>query len=108
MKYLLPILFAASLFAEEASAPATGGKSQIVVESKARASDLVQAFDMLRKDKSTFKINLRTQNGQMIPNIMDLTSSTAGTLLFIKILTSQGIRYQVLFTDDITEINYSP
>ncbi|MBS0624752.1 MAG: hypothetical protein JSS32_01725 [Verrucomicrobia bacterium] len=109
MKYILPLFFAASLFADDnlPAIAASGTKSLVVIEAKSRASDLAQAFDLLKRDKSTLKINMRTTSGANIPNVVELTPSTNGTLLFLKILSSQGLRYQVVFTDEVAEINYS-
>lgn len=109
MKYLLPILLASTLFAadEPAHSVASGNKSTIFIEAKARSTDLVQAFELLKKDKSSFKINIRTTSGMIIVNVMELTASTSGTLLFLKLLSNQGLRYQILPTEEIAEISYS-
>lgn len=113
MKYLLTLLIANALIAQEApkaaavSAASNGNKSMIVIEPKARAADYVVAFDQLRKDKPTLKIIARTANGSIL-NISDLTAAPGGTLLFLRILSNQGTRIQVVPVEEMMEITYSP
>lgn len=116
MKYLTLLFLANALIAQEAaktppaplvSAMNTGNKSIVVIDPKARAADYVQAFDLLRKDKPTMKIMVRTASGALM-NVTDLTAASGGTLLLLRILSNQGTRIQVLPVEEIMEINYSP
>ncbi len=115
MKIVLFLLFAHAIFAQEAppsAAPAvcattTNNKSVILVDPKARANDWVQTFDLLRKDKPTLKITARTASG-MVMNVTDISAAPGGTLLWIKILSNQGTKTQVVPVEDMMEINYSP
>ncbi|PIS03261.1 MAG: hypothetical protein COT85_00855 [Chlamydiae bacterium CG10_big_fil_rev_8_21_14_0_10_42_34] len=120
MKFLFVLLTFTTLFAQEthklpmpqatpsvAAASTTNDKNILIIEPKARAGDFVQAFDLLRKDKPTLKIMLRTSN-HLIVNVTDITASTGGTLMYIKTLSNQGTRIQVVPLEEIMEIAYSP
>lgn len=116
MKYPLFFLLTNALIAQDAAkSPATNapiismdthGKSMIVIDSKARANDYVQAFDFLRKDKPTFRIMIRT-NDTVYTGVTDVSVAAGGTLLMIKVPSNQGIRTQIVPVEQIMEINYS-
>ena len=103
----LPIL--AQEKTKEASdmAASMGAKSVIVIEPKMRATDFAQAFDFLRKDKPSQKIVVQTENGMLV-NVTEVTPSSGGTLLFIKMLSNQGVRTSIIPIEKIMEITYSP
>ena len=110
MKYFFFLCLASVLVAQEApkaAAAATGNKSIIVIEPKARAQDYIQAFDQLRKDKPTLKIMVRLTNGVAL-TVSELSATSGGTLLLMKSLSSQGTRIQVVPVEEIMEITYSP
>jgi hypothetical protein len=110
MKMATFLLLAQTLLAEETpkvTAAMTENKSVIVIDPKARASDYVQAFDMLRKDKPTLKIMIRTVSA-VIPHVSEISAATSGTLLFIKVLSNQGAKIQPIPVEEIMEMTYSP
>lgn len=120
MKYSFFFLFAHTLFAQEAPKPPSlpantapvismdiPNKNIMVIDPKARASDYVQAFDFLRKDKPTLRIMIRTAD-TLFTGVTDITASTGGTLLMVKVLSTQGSRTQIIPIEQILEINYSP
>ncbi len=114
MKYLFFLLFAQMLLAQDTTkippaAPisSTESKSILTIDPKARANDYVQAFDLLRKDKPSLKMIVRTTN-TLFTGVTDLSVSSGGTLLFVKILSNQGIQTQIVPVEQILEINYSP
>lgn len=84
-----------------------GSKSVILIDPKARAMDYVQAFDLLHKDKPTQKIMVRTM-GSVFMNVTEMSTSTGGTLLFLKLLSNQGMRTQMVPVEQLMEITYSP
>jgi hypothetical protein len=117
MKYPMIFFAAASLAAQEAPpatpAPAissgiSGNKSILVIEPKSRANDWVQAFDLLRRDKPTLKIMIRTYSGMTLANVTDLTVAHGGTLFIVRVLSNQGSKYQILPVEEIVEVAYSP
>lgn len=117
MKLAMFLLLANVILAQEApkvpmpTAPVVtatnSDKSVIVIDSKARTNDFVQAFDMLRKDKPTLKIMVRTSS-TTFQNVTDIAAAPGGTLLLIKVLSNQGPRIQIVPVEEMMEINYSP
>lgn len=119
MKHAMIILFAASLTAQEtppmpstqsaapvAATMASSNKSVIVIDPKMRAADYAQAFDFLRRDKPSMKVNVRT-SGMTFANVTELSVTKGGTLLFIKFLSNQGTKTHVVPVEEIMEISYS-
>ena len=112
---LTPFLFAqdaqhpekAAAATTAATAPSDADKSVLFIEPKGRASDYVQAFELLRKDKPSTKITLRTKTGTPLA-LNDLTSSANGTLLFAKIPSNTGSKYLIVPIEEIVELAYSP
>ncbi|MES2272749.1 MAG: hypothetical protein V4487_00955 [Chlamydiota bacterium] len=120
-RFCLPLfLLSGALFAQETPAasdknplsmpplnPSGTSKSTIVIESKGRAGDYVQAFEMLRKEKPTLKIMIRTVSGMVYSNVTDLTAAQNGTLLLMKVLSNQGTKLQILPVEELMEMTYS-
>ena len=113
------LLLASSLPAQEAPHPEKAAavaaavvapevdKSVLFIDPKSRAADYVQAFELLRKDKPSIKINLRAAGGTNL-NISELTASSSGTLLFAKVPSNSGSKYLIVPIEEILEIAYSP
>ncbi len=113
---------AVSLYAVEAPPPSTptapASKSQASIDANAkffytidpkqRSADFIQAYDLLRKEKPTFKISIRTSNSMVLANIVDLSAASAGTLLFVKIQSNTGPKTVVIPVEELTEMFYSP
>jgi hypothetical protein len=118
MKWLLFCSVATvSLIAEETShekppgAVATaslGDKTIFSIDPKGRAADWAQIFDLLRKDKPTLKIQVRTASGGTFLNVAEITPAANGTLLFLRIPSNQGSKLQAVPVDEIIEVGYSP
>jgi hypothetical protein len=120
-RFLIPLfLLSRALIAQESPSPpdknpspmppmtsSSGSKSMIVIESKGRASDYVQAFEMLRKEKPTLKITIRTLSGATYSNVTDLQAAQNGTLLLMKVLSNQGVKLQVLPVEELMEMTHS-
>ena len=114
MKYwilFLPLFLSAEETppAVKTAAPAqnTNTKSLFQIDPKARAHDLVEAFQLLKADKPTFKIALRCQNGFIHQNLIEVSASLNGTLLYIKTMSNHGGKLFILGTEEIEEIFYS-
>ncbi len=107
MKHWIFICFAAiSLQAEETpSIPLP--KAIFPIDHTRRTADMFQAYDVLKKDKPTLKIALRTTSGAIYANVTELMAASGGTLLFVKNLSQQGSKYTILPVEEIAEINYS-
>jgi len=82
-------------------------RSSLLIDPKSRAHDFAQAFELLRREKPTLKINIQTPNGP-IANVAELTAADNGTLMLVKVPFSQGTKYLVVPIEDIKEIAYSP
>lgn len=117
MKSLSILLLAASLAAQEPAAPKPAispgaadpsSKSTLLIDAKARASDYIQAFEMLRKDKPTLKIVISMASGLAIGNVTEIASTVNGTLLLIKSASTAGNKYQIVPIEEIKELAYSP
>jgi len=117
MKYLVYLLMTTTLFAkdnpttaqvlnEPAIASSSNSKSVIMITAKERSGDFVQAFNLLRKEKPTLKISIRTAN-EVLNNITDLSVTQNGTLFLIKLSTPQGPKMVVLPLEDLEEISHS-
>jgi hypothetical protein len=105
-----PLLAQETPHAEKAAAASAipdVDKSVLFIEPKGRASDYIQAFELLRKDKPSIKISLRTMGGATL-TISELTSSSNGTLLFAKVPSNSGSKYLIVPIEEILEIAYSP
>jgi hypothetical protein len=105
------IIAAAALAAPEtppAAITTTTSRSVLVIDPKARANDWMQAFDLLRKDKPTAKMMVRTLSGQTLSNISDLSVTQGGTLFMLRIVSNQGYKYQFLPVEELLEVTYSP
>lgn len=117
----LPLLIISALLAAQDPAPAQTlpttpaptaaaaqeTRSSLLIDPKMRAQDYTQAFELLRREKPTLKINIQTSSG-LIGNVSELTVSDNGTLLMLKVPFSQGTKYQIVAIEDIKEISYSP
>lgn len=112
MKIAMCLFVASVLSAQEmpknaAALADSPSKSVMVIDPKARGADLAQAFDLLRKNSPTQKIMMRVANAQLT-SLTDLTLSSNGTLLFVKVLSSQGSRTLVIPVEQVMELSYSP
>jgi hypothetical protein len=111
----LLLLLASALLAQDAPLPEKAAaaampeidKSVLFIDPKGRANDYVQAFDLLRKDKPSLKIQLRTMGGATL-HISELIASSSGTMLFAKVPANSGSKYLIVPIEEILEIAYSP
>ena len=112
MKPTLFFLFITTLFAEEAMKPppatfaSTETKTLMMIDPKDRAKDYLYAFDLLKKDKPSLKMMIRTPHATY-NNISELVLSPQGTLIIIKNLSNQGSKIQIIPIEDMVEVNYS-
>jgi UDP-N-acetylenolpyruvoylglucosamine reductase len=111
MRLLLVSLIATSLYAEETSIIDSLNqilpKTVFSIDHKHRTKDIIQAYDLLKREKPTLKVALRTTEGSFFENVTELTAASGGTLLFVKNLSKHGSKYTILPVEEIAEINYS-
>lgn len=118
MKSIYALCFAAplALFAQQQVSkdksapselpPSAIDKSTIVIQPKARADDLVKAYEMFKKEKPTYRISARLANGQILGNLIELTPMPNGTLFVVKSTTAIGTNTQVFSVDEIIDFFY--
>jgi hypothetical protein len=83
-------------------------RSTVVMQAKARADDIVKAYDLFKRDKPTFRISVHTYSGQILSNILDITALPNGTFLLIKLSAQQGTKMQLVPVDDFQDLFYAP
>ncbi|MBM3183708.1 MAG: hypothetical protein FJZ64_00155 [Chlamydiae bacterium] len=82
-------------------------RTTLLIDPKQRAKDYIQAFELLRREKPTLKVNVMTKTGPLL-NVSEIAAADNGTLLFIKMPSNQGTKYLILPIEEIQEIVYSP
>jgi hypothetical protein len=93
--------------AMQTAALPTNTRSVLVMEAKARAEDILKAYDLLKKEKPTLKISAKTYSGQVLSNIVDIIAMPNGTMLLFRLSSTQGLKNQMISVDDILELFYS-
>jgi hypothetical protein len=92
--------------AETPPPSALNDKATILIQAKARADDLVQAFAAFKKEKPTYRIAARLANGSSLTDIIELTAMSQGTLFIAKISTAMGIKTQLVSVNDIIDFYF--
>jgi hypothetical protein len=80
--------------------------SYMRIEPHARALDYQQAFEQLRKEKTSGKVYFQLTNGTMISNIIDMALMPNSTLILFRFNSSQGIKFQTVKVEEIASLNY--
>lgn len=86
--------------------PLGSSATYMVIDPKMRAQDYEQAFETLRKEKTTAKVFFQLQNGSTISNIIDMTLMANATLILFRFNSTQGIRFQLVKVEEIAAISY--
>lgn len=81
-------------------------QNMMMINPAFRALDLQQAFEMLRKEKTTGKVYFQLTDGSTISNIIDMTLMSNSTLILFRFNSTQGIRFQVVKVEDIVGLTY--
>lgn len=81
-------------------------QSYMMISPSARALDFLQAFEQMRKEKSTGKVYFELADGSTINNIIEMTLMSNSTLALFRFNSSQGIRFQVVRVEDLLNIRY--
>jgi hypothetical protein len=86
-------------------APSSEGlRTVMTIDPKMRALDYSQAFELLRREKTSNKVLFQLVDGSSLTNVIDLTVIGQGTLLLFKCGTPQGIKHQVIGVEKILSI----
>jgi hypothetical protein len=121
-KYLLPLFIVSRALEaaaqtvvsqETAQAPAVPApvmegntKAYMAIAPGDRAADFLQAFDALRREKTTGKVFFQLSDGTLISNVIDVTAMSHSSLLLFRFNSNQGIRLQVVKIEDIASLGY--
>ena|ERR1700722_9372967 len=79
-------------------------KGVMTIDPKMRAADLMQAFETLRREKTTAKVVFQLANGKTLTNIIEMTLMTNGSVILFRYNTPQGIQLQVVPTEEIVSL----
>lgn len=88
----------------EAASKTPATKGVMSIDPKMRAADLMQAFETLRREKTTAKVVFQLASGKTITNIIEMTLMTNGSVILFRYNTSQGIQLQVVPTEEIVSL----
>ena len=76
------------------------------INAKARADDYIQAFDMLRKEKTAGKVQFVLKDGSIITNIIDIQLMQQGSLMIFRFNSPQGIFLRVVALEEILRLEH--
>ncbi|MBS0605990.1 MAG: hypothetical protein JSR57_03480 [Verrucomicrobia bacterium] len=112
----LPLLFGSAHAAVQTITPTaevqpspaapSSPSSSLVIDPKMRAQDFKEAFETLRKEKTTGKVFFQLMNGSTISNIIDMTLMGNSTLILFRFNSTQGIRFQLVKVEEVASISY--
>lgn len=110
MKLLALLLSSSMLCAATPESPSieVSSSPHLAIDPKARASDYVQAFEILRKEKTSGKVFFQLKNSTLISSIIEVTPMNNSSLLLFRYNTAQGIKLQVVPIEEIQGISYVP
>ncbi len=78
----------------------------MMVTPAARAADFQQAFELLKKEKSSGKVYFELSDGTTINNVIDMAPMSNSTVILFRFNSSQGIQFQVVKIEDIVNLRY--
>jgi len=85
----------------------TSAQSYFSIPLKERALDLQQAFDLLKREKTTGKVYFQLVDQTEISNIIEMTPLANSSMILFRYNTNtQGIKIQVVKVEDIAGLSY--
>ncbi len=81
-------------------------QSYMLIPPAARAQDLLQAFEALKKEKTAAKLYFQLADGSILSGVIEMTPMSNSTLILFRLNTPQGIHLQIVKVEDILSINY--
>jgi len=109
MKILLPIFLMTAccvLQADEEASKSTQGRPVMTVDPQKRAQDYIQAFELMRKEKTSNKVLIHLTDGSSLTNVIEMAAIGNGTLIHFKTNTPQGIKIQIVEVEKILSITH--
>ena len=80
--------------------------SYMIIPPAGRAVDFQQAYEFLRKEKSTGKVYFELADGSTIGNVIEMMVMPNSTLIIFRYNSNQGISFQVVKIEDIVNLSY--
>jgi hypothetical protein len=85
----------------------SAAQSYFSIPLKERALDLQQAFDLLKREKTTGKVYFQLVDQTVISNIIEMTLLANSSMILFRYNTNtQGIKIQVVKVEDIEGLSY--
>ncbi len=81
-------------------------KSYMMVPLPQRAKDFQDAFEMLKREKSSGKVFFQLADGTTINNVIDMTLLTNSTLILFRYSSGQGVQLRIVKVEEIGSIGY--
>lgn len=82
--------------------------SYLSISLKERATDLLEAFNILKREKTADKVFFQFSDHSTISNLIDVTLLPSSSLFLFRYNTSsQGIRLQIVKVEDIVGVGYN-
>lgn len=88
------------------TAKAPQNQEVMIIEPLARAQDLLEAFTYLRSKKPSSPVVFHLASGKIVTSVMDVSVMKGGSLVIFTTNTTQGIKYEVVKTEDIATIGH--
>ncbi len=93
---------------DAATSSKNASKGIMAIDPKLRSADLMQAFEVLRREKTTAKVIFQLANGKLLSNIIEMSLMTNGSIILFRYNTPQGIQLQVVPTEEIVSLYHLP
>ncbi|MES2122242.1 MAG: hypothetical protein V4492_05640 [Chlamydiota bacterium] len=84
----------------------SASKSYMMIPMPQRAKDFQDAFEMLKREKSSGKVFFQLADGSTINNVIDMTLLTNSTLILFRYSSSQGVILRIVKVEEINSIGY--
>lgn len=90
----------------QALSPKTeNSRSVMILDPKSRANDYLEAFNLLKAEKSTAKIVFHLVDGQKISNVIDMKMMPNNTIVVFRYNAPQGVTLRAVEIESIESIN---
>lgn len=80
--------------------------SYMLITPQSRAADYLQAFEILRKEKTAGKVFFQLKDGSTLTNLIEISALPNSTLLLCRYNSNQGIKFQVIKVEEIATLSY--
>ena len=85
-----------------------GSHSYLMINPKSRALDYKQAYDVLRREKTSQRVFFQLAGGGTISNIIDVIIMDNGSIMVFRFNSQQGVKLQAVPVEDVLGVSYTP